>query len=143
MEIRKFEINDLLSVIAIAKEALKEQYTGDFLLYLWHINPNGFLVAEKEQKLVGFIIATKKDSQNLRILMLAVDKMFRNLRIGSLLIKKLTYFFPEVRTIFLEVRTDNKEAIRFYKKNGFIKTEKINNFYTDNSAAYLMKKNIF
>jgi len=142
MAIRKFRYEDLEEVAEIASHSLQEKYTLDFFLYLWQISPDGFLVAEKNGKVVGFIIALQPCSEELRILMLAVDKNFRRQGIGSSLLKELLLRFP-ARRIYLEVRTDNREAIKFYEKHGFRIKEKIENFYTDDSPAFLMEKVLF
>ncbi len=143
MVIRKFEYEDLDEVARIAATSLQEEYTIDFFLYLWQINPNGFLVAEKNGKIAGFIVAVQPSLNELRILMLAVDKDYRRQKIGTTLLRELLFRFPGTRRVYLEVRTDNKEAIKFYEKNGFIIKKKINDFYTDGSSAYLMEKILF
>ncbi|MCD6330579.1 MAG: ribosomal protein S18-alanine N-acetyltransferase [Thermoplasmata archaeon] len=140
---RNFEYKDLEAVWEIARDALEENYTMDFLLYLWQINPNGFLVAEKNGKIVGFILSAKQSKEELRILMLAVKKEYRGQGIGSMLLKELLLRFPEVRRIYLEVKVGNKKAIKFYKKHGFKIKEKLDNFYTDGSSAYLMEKILY
>jgi len=143
MAVRNFEYKDLEAVWEIARDALEENYTMDFLLYLWQINPNGFLVAEKNGKIVGFILSAKQSKEELRILMLAVKKEYRGQGIGSMLLKELLLRFPEVRRIYLEVKVGNKKAIKFYKKHGFKIKEKIKDFYTDGSSAYLMEKILY
>ncbi len=142
MAVRKFRYEDLEEVLEISSSSLQEKYTLDFFLYLWQLSPEGFLVAEKNGKVVGFILALQPCKDELRILMLAVDKNFRRHGIGSALLKELLLRFP-VRRVYLEVRTDNVEAIKFYEKHGFRIKEKIANFYTDGSPAFLMEKVLF
>jgi len=143
MAIRNFEYEDLEEVAKIADESLQEDYSIDFFLYLWQINPDGFLVAEKDGKVVGFIVSIKEGKEKLRILMLAVDKKFRRMGIGKSLLRELLIKYPEARKIVLEVRSDNREAINFYRKQNFKIKGKIDNFYSDGSTAYLMEKVLF
>lgn len=143
MAVRKFEYSDLEDVLRIASSSLEERYSMDFFIYLWQICPDSFLVAEKNGKVVGFIIAIRKDIDEMRILMLAVDEKYRRQGIGSMLMKQIMMKFPEIRRIYLEVKVNNKEAIKFYKKHGFKIKEKLNNFYTDGSPAYLMEKILY
>jgi ribosomal-protein-alanine N-acetyltransferase len=143
MAIRKFEYKDIDAVLKIANESFPEKYSSEFLLYLWTSYPDGFLVAEKNNEIAGFIISVKISKTDLRVLMLAVSKKYRRQNIGSSLLRELIIRFPEVRRIFLEVRTDNGEAIKFYQKNGFKIRDKIYDFYTDGSPAYVMEKTIF
>jgi ribosomal protein S18 acetylase RimI-like enzyme len=77
-----------------------------------------------------------------RILMLAVDTTVRKQGHGNALLRHLIRHAPTIRKISLEVRTDNSDAISFYKKNGFIIKEKVQNFYTDDSPAYRMEKRL-
>lgn len=143
MEIRKFKYEDIESVFNLAKKYLRESYTFELFLYLWQISPDGFLVAEKNGKIIGFIVAVKTSKDSLRILMLAVDENYRKRGVGSRLLKKIILNFSDVRRIYLETRTDNIEAIEFYKKNGFKIVEKVKDFYTDGGEAYIMEKIIF
>jgi len=143
MEVRKFRFEDLAAVVRIAQGALEEKYTPEFLLYLWQMNPESFLVAERGGNVIGFIIATRLALHELRILMIAVNTHMRKQGVGSFLLKQLIMRFPEVRKIVLEVRPDNVEALEFYKKHGFRVKGKVDDFYTDGSAAYLMEKILF
>ena len=73
-----------------------------------------------------------------------VSENYRKQNIGS---KLLTRFIKEiemekVRNLELEVRTDNKKAIEFYKKHGFNIKHKIDEFYQNGESAYTMKKEI-
>lgn len=106
------------------------------------MNPDGFLVAEKDGNVAGFVIATQPTLSEIRILMLAVDRRMRKQRIGNSLLTRIFRSFPTARTVSLEVRTDNLDAINFYKRNGFVIKDKIKCFYTDNSAAFLMHKQL-
>ena len=47
-----------------------------------------------------------------------------------------------IKKIGLEVRTNNINAIKFYKKHGFKKISTIKSFYQNGEDAYLMEKNI-
>jgi len=143
MAVRNFEYEDLIHVFRIANEALSENYTMDFFLYLWQISSNGFLVAEENGKIVGFIIGVMASMDELRILMLAVEEKSRRKGMGSVLLKNLMIRHPHARRVYLEVRCDNMEAIKFYKKHGFKIKEKIEDFYTDGSPAYLMERLLF
>ena len=143
MAIRKFEYKDLESVVKIAHDSLEEKYTTDFFLHLWSIAPDGFLVAEKNDAVVGFIITIEPCINELRILMLAVDEKYRGQGIGSSLLREAILRHPETRRIYLEVRVDNKEAILFYKRKGFKIKQMLPDFYTDGSPAYLMEKIFF
>ena len=143
MEIRKVRFEDMQHVYELAEKYLREDYTFDLFLKLWNFSPDGFLVAIEKEKIIGFIIGVKTGIDSLRILMLAVDEKCRRKGMGSALLKRLQFNFPEIRKIYLETRVDNIEAIQFYKKHGFKIVERARDFYTDGGEAYIMEKILF
>jgi len=74
--------------------------------------------------------------------MLAVEEPFRKQKIGMELTKKFLeqISLKNIKHIELEVRTDNKKAITFYEKLGFIINKKITGFYQNQEDAYNMIK---
>jgi len=141
LEICQVEPQDIFSVIKIAHESLPEHYQPIIFNIFYETFPQGFLVAKKYQKIVGFIVGIKIDNKNAKILMLAIKKEYRRQKIATNLIKKLIteMLSNNIKIINLEVRTNNKTAISFYQKHGFKIEEKICGFYKDNEDAYIMK----
>jgi len=142
--VRIFQPNDMFSVIKLASETLPERYNPSLFNYFYETFPQGFLVAEKFHKIVGFIIGVKTNTDTTRILMLAVAKQHRRYGVGKSI---LTQFLKEValqniKQVELEVRIDNKQAISFYQKNGFNVIDALTKFYQNGEDAYLMKRAI-
>lgn len=134
----------MFSVIKLASDTLPERYNPSLFSYFYETFPNGFIVAESAHKIVGFIIGVKYNPDNAKILMLSVLKQYRRKKLGTELLKK---FFQEISKeninhVELEVRTDNKVAISFYKENGFKILQKITEFYQNGEDAYTMAKDI-
>ncbi len=87
-----------------------------------------------DNELVGIIIyKTLYDTTDL--LYIVVDKLYRNKNIASTLLENL---IKESNKIILEVRCDNKNAIKLYKKYNF-KIINIRKNYYDNMDAYVME----
>ncbi len=87
-----------------------------------------------DNELVGIIIyKTLYDTTDL--LYIVVDKLYRNKNIASILLENL---IKESNKIILEVRCDNKNAIKLYKKYNF-KIINIRKNYYDNMDAYVME----
>lgn len=86
--------------------------------------------------LVGFLIY-KKNYEILDLLYIVVDKVYRNNNIGSNLME---YFINnnDYEKILLEVRCDNSNAIKLYKKFNF-KIINIRKNYYENMDAYVME----
>ena len=142
LTIRKFQPDDMFSIIKIAHETLTERYNPTFFNYFYETFPEGFWIAEKHHKPIAFIAGTITDQETAKILMISVKREHRKQNIGRNLLKQ---FLKEtnlrnIKQIELEVRTDNKEAIAFYKKHGFDIIRTIPKFYQNGEDAYLMKK---
>jgi len=141
--IRKFETNDMFSIIKLASDTLSEKYNPSLFNYFYETYPDGFIIAEKNHKIIGFIVGLPIDN-NAKILMLSVSSKERRQNIASNLLNNfITEITKEdIKNIELEVREDNKKAIKFYKKHGFKVTNKIQNFYQNKEDALTMKKKI-
>ena len=144
LDIRLFKPTDMFSVIKLASLTLTERYNPTIFNYFYETFPSGFIVAENDHKIIGFIIGVKINQELAKILMLSVSKQFRKQRIGFSLLNRFIVEISneKISKIELEVRTDNRTAIRFYKNNGFIIKEKIPKFYQDGFSAYTMMKQV-
>ncbi len=143
IEIRTFEPNDIFSVIKLANQTLTEKYSSSLFSYFYETNPDGFIVANSNHKIIGFLIGVKITNQKTKILMISVLPQYQKQKIGTKLLEEFIKRTQEekINIIELEVRTDNYKAIKFYEKNGFRKIMKIKEFYQDNKDAYTMQLN--
>ena len=134
----------MFSVIKLISETLPEQYNPSLFNYFYETFPQGLIVAEKAHKIIGSIIGVKFNPQTAKILMLSVSEQYRNQNIGSALLTQFlkVILIENVRHIELEVRTDNKKAIKFYQKHGFKITQKITKFYQNGENAYTMTRRL-
>ena len=142
LTIRRIQPQDVFSVIKIAHESLPERYSPTIFNSFYESFPQGFLIAEKHHKIIGFLVGIKTHDTTAKILMLSVNNNHRKQGIGSAL---LTQFLQEmllqnIKQVDLEVRTNNKIALTFYKKHGFDITETIARFYQNGEDAYSMRR---
>lgn len=86
--------------------------------------------------LVGFIIYNK-NYEILDLLYIVVDPIYRRNNIGTKLMEYLINSY-DYEKILLEVRCDNSNAIKLYKKFNF-KIINIREKYYDNIDAYVME----
>jgi len=160
LTIRRVQPQDIFSVIKIAHESLPERYQPNIFNTFYESFPQGFLIALKHHKIVGFLIGVKTHDSIAKILMLSVNENHRKQGIGSallinflqeMLLQNIHLVNLEVRTnkemllqnihlVNLEVRTNNKIAITFYKKHGFDIQETITGFYQNVEDAYSMRQ---
>jgi [ribosomal protein S18]-alanine N-acetyltransferase len=139
--VKIFQPNDIFPVVKLASETLTERYNPSLFNYFYETFNQGFLVAEKHHKIVGFIVGVKTSSEGARILMIAVSEKQRGQNIGSAL---LNHFLKEIiiqkiKHIELEVKISNNVAIEFYQKHGFIIIDTISKFYQSGEDAYTMR----
>ena len=134
----------MFSVIKLASITLPERYNPSIFNYFFETFPKGFIVAEKDHKIIGFIIGVKINQDLAKILMLSVSELFRKRNIGTSLFKKFLeeISYENIKNIQLEVRSDNKKAIKFYEKNGFKIIKQIQKFYQNGNDAFTMEKEI-
>lgn len=139
--IRKFQPADFERVIGIEKEAFNE-YNPILFMAAYETFPEGFLVADKDGNVIGFLTTVAVSLYEVKILSLAVDRRYQNKGLASMLLQSL---FEVVRTkrilsILLEVRLSNVIAQRLYLSLGFNLVKVISSYYQDGEDAYLMEK---
>jgi len=63
---------------------------------------------------------------------------------GAALLNKFLEIAIEknIKFVELEVRRDNKKAVKFYQKYGFEIVEMVSKFYQNGEDAYIMKREI-
>ncbi len=142
VRVRVFSAQDLPSVAAIVKDALKENYPTSLYLDIHRWWRDGFLVAEERGAVVGFLAAVVSSPAQARILMLAVYGTWRRRGIGSVL---MDAFLKEcamrgIGSVELEVRRSNAAAIKFYTRYAFEITNLLPRFYTDGEDGFKMRR---
>ena len=106
----------MFSVIKLTSDTLPERYNPSLFNFFYETYPGGFIVAEKDHKIIGFIIGVQMNPEKGKILMLSVPEKYRRQGIGSELLKEYLKKISneKVKIVELEVRIDNKKAIKFY-----------------------------
>ena len=129
-------------------EQIKDILITDFDNF-WNYNifkqeleqPNSYFIVAKDinYDIVGFA-GFKKIIDEADIMNIVVKKSFRNIGIGSLLLKNLIEksIKLEIKQINLEVNENNVSAISLYKKFGFKTTGIRKNYYNNCDSAILM-----
>ena len=85
IRIRNFETADIGRVMEIDEEAFLEG-DADLYLELYKDWPEGFIVAERNERVIGFEILTLTPEEEGRVFALAVDSRFRGKGVGLSLI---------------------------------------------------------
>lgn len=153
-KLRKFQPSDLVRVMSINQLCLPENYTSFFFLDIHRNYPETFIVAEKDNEIIGYMMCriekTTLDLRRLKmrknghVISIAVLHKHRNIGIGQGLIRESLKFMSlyEAEECYLEVRVSNLPAINLYKRAGFQIEKVVDRYYADGEDAYLMKTKV-
>ncbi len=139
--IRKFRPADLQRVYDIEAKSFKDPYHPIFLINLYELYGDTFLVAEVDGRVVGYVIARKVSSKG-HIIAIAVDPEYRCRGIGRALMLAVEEELKKkgVIELWLEVRVSNRRAMRFYRRVGYVEKGILKGYYGDGEDAVLFKK---
>jgi [ribosomal protein S18]-alanine N-acetyltransferase len=152
--LRKFAPNDLQNVMQVNRVCLPENYTDFFFTDLHQRFPETFIVAEENEKMVGYIMCRIEVGlsnygfggliRKGHVVSIAIMPNSRRKGVAQALIKRalegMEYY--KAKQCFLEVRVTNEAAVSLYKKLGFEVTRTINGYYSDGEDAYVMTKKL-
>ena len=141
IKIRNFEMPDIRRMMEIEEGS---NLDGDAGLYLELFDewPEGFLVAEKKEEIIGFVVMVLTPEGEGRVFALAVDSEYRGKGVGRTLLK-LGFSVLRKRKIGyvrLEVRVSNVVAQRLYNSMGFMEIGFVPFYYKDGEGAIVMRK---
>lgn len=151
-QLREFKPEDLQSVISINLKCLPENYSSQFFLELYERYPKLFIVAELDERIVGYIMCRIETgisefkrpifgvAKKGHIVSIAVLPEFRRCGIAEKLIDQAMRGMVEygATECYLEVRTTNDAAVGLYKKSGFETIRSISGYYCDGEDAFVM-----
>lgn len=138
--IRKFEPADFPSVIEIEKMVFNE-HDPFFYMQFYESCSDGFIVAEVNGIVVGFVVGFLNSETTGHIFSLAVHPSYQNRKLGSALLKDIIQVFRRigVSEIILEVRKGNAKARNFYERRGFQQNGIAEKYYNDGESACMMR----
>lgn len=139
MIIREFRRPDVKQVLEIEFSSFKDPYPSHILVDIYNLGA-GFLVAQQDNMIVGYIIFWIRFEDEGHIISIAVDENHRRKEVGSQLVETAMEIFKRynITQIKLEVRVSNNGAIKFYNDMGFNKKEVLEKYYEDLEDAVLM-----
>lgn len=138
-EIRPMKLADLRSIVSIEETSFPRPWSLNAFITQLARDDSICLVAEADEKVVGYIIATQY-VEVWHLLDLAVHEEFRRQYIATDLLETLLELCGREphRGYTLEVRKSNRGAIKMYESFGFICTGIRKGYYRDNSEDALI-----
>jgi [ribosomal protein S18]-alanine N-acetyltransferase len=148
--LRQFRPDDLSAVVEINRVCLPENYSAYFFMEVFKSCPEAFIVAERENKVVGYIMCRLEfgfsDVRRFRmvrkghIVSVAVMPGYRRQGIGREMVESAAKALElhGAEECFLEVRTANDEAVKLYKDMGFDTVRTVAHYYHDGADGFLV-----
>ena len=136
--IRPVKNADLDAISELENASFKDPFPSYFLSQLAEANPDTFLVAEVNGKIVGYAVVDNWTDQQ-HLVSIAVSAGLRKKGIGQSLLNGIIGRLREGPLGF-EVRKSNTAAIQLYHKNGFTETGVAHSYYKDGEDAIQMEK---
>ena len=139
--VRKTTAKDLDGIFAVINLNLDDYFAPEALEFFLNQWPEGQFVAESfTGQVVGALCAARLGPDRATVSLLAVDAAARGRGAGTSLLDALrrVCLMEGIRTIQLEVRAENSDAIGFYTKRGFVVSERLPRYYNDGGDGYRM-----
>ena len=139
MIIREFTPADLKRVFEIESMSFDQSYGINMFKGLYDMGV-GFLVAEIDGYVIGYILFWIKYENQGHIISLAVDKNYRRLKAGTQLLSKAIQILMlfDIDTVYLEVNENNCGAYKFYKEFNFKVDRIVPKYYDNDDGAIVM-----
>jgi ribosomal-protein-alanine N-acetyltransferase len=146
MKIRPFKPSDLPTLYEIDQSCFPPGISyskSEIARFISHRGSRTW-VAEDGNRTVGFLIVGKASREVGHIVTIDVLEGWRRKGVGRALMDAVEAWAGEqgLRTLYLETAEDNLAAQRFYQRRNYLKIEKIERYYNDGKAAWVMAKTI-
>ncbi|MDH5405758.1 MAG: GNAT family N-acetyltransferase [Candidatus Aminicenantes bacterium] len=143
---RKLKQKDIYQVYQLDQLCFPQgiSYSFDTFLYFYFYIDHYSLVAEENEGIIGFIIASIERNKTSQIITLDIHPNYRRRKIGSKLLSRVEDHLISlgIKNVYLQVEVNNTPAISLYKKCGFTEAKRLPKYYLNKIDAFLMKKNL-
>lgn len=139
---------ELPSIMKLIQKDLSEPYSIYTYRYFIHNWPKLCYLALYENRCVGCIVCKLDIHRQMikrgYIAMLAVDKDFRKLKIGTTLVQKAirVMIANQADEVVLETEITNQPALKLYENLGFVRDKRLFHYYLNGVDALRLKVNI-
>uniref|UniRef100_A0A182QDN3 N-terminal methionine N(alpha)-acetyltransferase NatC n=1 Tax=Anopheles farauti TaxID=69004 RepID=A0A182QDN3_9DIPT len=133
------------AIMALIQKDLSEPYSIYTYRYFIHNWPKLCFLALHQDTCVGAIVCKldihRQETRRGYIAMLAVDKDYRKLKIGTTLVQKAIQVMLEDNAdeVVLETEITNQPALRLYENLGFVRDKRLFHYYLNGVDALRLK----
>jgi len=141
-------LKDLDEIYNLERRSFKkDSFSKDLILSLIIKNTYFFKLIDEDlsNSIIGFIVIIQDREERVNMINFLIRKGDRKRGYGSLLLRytlRKVKAMDKIKTIVLNVNSQNKNAISLYQKFDFQIVQRIENYYRDKQSAYLMILNI-
>ena len=137
--IRRLKEEDILKIVELENSTLNTSLGYDMLKSSLENEMAYFFVLEEEDNILGYI-STMFDGEIVEILNFCVDKNYQHMGLGTKILSFLdNYFYTlKAKSMILEVRDKNINAIKIYEKFGFKRIHVRKNYYSNGDDALIL-----
>jgi len=137
IKIRKIEISDYADIQILSTElghTCEAEEVKERIAYITENTKDIILVAQKSNEVIGFIHGSPYEllytNPLVNIMAFAVKQAYRNIGIGSMLLKRFEELVKEegFSGVRMVSRLDRVDAHRFYEKHGYVNRKNQKNF---------------
>ena len=146
MRIRDFQPPDLPTLSKIDQACFPPgiAYSREELAAFVALRSARTWVAEAEGSIVGFVVANREPPRIGHIITIDVVGNYRRQGVGRELMNGAENWARKarLRIIYLETAEDNLAAQNFYEARGYRKADKVERYYSNGQAAWVMIKHL-
>lgn len=101
-------------------------------------------VAQEGETVIGFLVGNRAPGQVWHIVTIDVREPWRRQGVGTALMDAAEDWAAaqDLRLIYLETAENNVDAQTFYAARGYEKVEKVDHYYANGTAAWIMVKRL-
>lgn len=147
MRIRDFQPSDLPRLSEIDRACFQPgiAYSREELAsFIGHRSSRTWVAEDEDGSIVGFVVAGRQPARVGHIITIDILEGYRHKGIGAELMRAAEIWARKARLelMYLETAEDNLAAQRFYERRGYRKVEKVESYYSNGVAAWVMVKRL-